>query len=454
MSKKNRSKSLGRFTVLWSGQLVSAIGSGMTAFALGVYVFRLSGRVTDVSLVTLLAFLPPLLLGPFAGVLADRMDRRLLMILGDSLSVFGLLYILFCLGTGGASLWQICLGVLVSSVFTGLTDPAYQATVTDMLSPEEFTKASGLMQIAGASKYLISPVIAGFLMKPFGLSLILWLDVSTFVFTVLVTFLVRKDLRRKAAASSAGTAAVSKVSFISSFREGIRTATVNRGIIGLTVITCLVTFFMGFIQILSSPMVLAFASSDALGSVETVAAMGMLVSGIVIGVLRFRRHYVRILWVSLMAAGLFMIVFGFRENLVTIGAGGFLFFISLPFANMALDYLVRTNIPNEVQGRVWPLISLISQFGYIVSYILCGVLADKVFSPMMVEGGVLASSAGRVIGVGAGRGTALLVIAAGLLLGLIAPVIGRIPSIRNLEKAESQDAGESPIAVSPDMESY
>ena len=195
MSKKNSSKSMGRYTILWAGQFVSAIGSGMTAFALGVYVFRMTGQVSDVSLVTLLAFLPPLLLGPFAGVLADRMDRRLLMILGDSLSVFGLLYILCCLAAGGASLWQICLGVLVSSVFTGLTDPAYRATVTDMLSPEEFTKASGLVQIAGAAKYLISPIIAGFLMKPFGLSMILWMDISTFVFTVLVKFLLWYDLR-------------------------------------------------------------------------------------------------------------------------------------------------------------------------------------------------------------------------------------------------------------------
>ncbi len=451
MSKKKSTKSMGRFTILWSGQLVSAIGSGMTAFALGVYVFRMTGQVSDVSLVTLLAFLPPLLLGPLAGVLADRMDRRLLMILGDSLSVFGLLYILYCLGTGGASLWQICLGVLVSSAFTGLTDPAYRATVTDMLSPEEFTRASGLMQIAGASKYLISPVIAGFLMKPFGLSVILWMDVSTFVFTVLVTFLVRKDLRRKAADPSVHAGPDRKDSFFGDFREGVRTATGNRGIIGLTIVTCLVTFFMGFIQILSSPMVLAFESSEALGTIETVAAMGMLVSGIVIGVLRFRGHYVRILWVSLLAAGICMVVFGLRESLLVIGAGGFLFFASLPFANMALDYLVRTNIPNETQGRVWPLISLVSQFGYVVSYILCGVLADRVFTPMMVEGGILASSAGRVIGVGAGRGTALLVLAAGLLLSILAPVIGKLPSIRALEKEEKPCLAESSAPISPEI---
>jgi len=403
--------------------------------------------VTDVSLIMILSFLPPLLLGPAAGVLADRMDRRLLMILGDSLSVIGLLYIFFCLSSG-VTLPQICLGVLVSSVFTGLTEPSYKATVTDMLSPEEFTKASGLMQIAGAAKYLISPVIAGFLFSSFGLSLILLLDISTFVFTVLVTFLVRKDLRRKTTSSVNKTVSPAKGSFLHDFREGIAATTVNRGVLGLTIISCLVTFFMGFIQVLASPMILAFANGEALGTIETVVATGMLVSGIIIGFLTIRRHYVRTLAASLFAAGIFMALFGFRENLITIGAGGFLFFASLPFANMALDYLIRTNIPNEVQGRAWALIGLISQLGYVVSYIVCGVLADRIFTPMMVDGGLLSSSAGRLIGVGEGRGTALLVIVAGILLSVTALVVRRIPSIRDLEKEETKCLQESSAQTS------
>ena len=72
-----------KFMMIWFGELFSSIGSGMTAFALSVYVYELTGSVSYVSLVTLLAYMPTILLSPLGGVLADRYDRRLLMIIGD-----------------------------------------------------------------------------------------------------------------------------------------------------------------------------------------------------------------------------------------------------------------------------------------------------------------------------------------------------------------------------------
>ena len=120
-----------KFLLLWTGELVSAIGSGLTSFGLGVYVFQQTGLASSTALVTLLAFAPGLILGVPAGVLADRYDRRLLMILGDGLSALGLLFILLCLSKGEAALWQICVGVTISSVFSSLLDPAYKATAPE-----------------------------------------------------------------------------------------------------------------------------------------------------------------------------------------------------------------------------------------------------------------------------------------------------------------------------------
>lgn len=151
-------KSFPKFLLLWSGDFISAVGSGLTAFGLSVYVFQQTGSARAMALVTLLAFMPTLLLSAVAGVLADRYDRRLLMILGDGLSAVGLIYILLCMMNGGASLFQICMGVTISSLFSSLTPPAYKATVTDLLTPEQYTKASGLMGISGSAKYLISPI--------------------------------------------------------------------------------------------------------------------------------------------------------------------------------------------------------------------------------------------------------------------------------------------------------
>ena len=154
-----------RFILLWAGQLVSTVGGGLTSFGLGVYIFQKTGSAGGMALVTLLGFLPTLLLSVPAGVLADRYDRRLLMMLGDGFSGIGMLYILICMIRGEASLIQICIGVSISSIFSSLLDPAYKATVSDLLTPDEYSKASGLVSLAGSARYLVSPVIAGILLS-------------------------------------------------------------------------------------------------------------------------------------------------------------------------------------------------------------------------------------------------------------------------------------------------
>lgn len=419
-------KSFKKFLLLWSGELISAIGSGLTSFGLGVYAYKVTGNVSAMAVITLFAFLPGLLLNPIAGVLADRYDRRLLMILGDSLSAIGLIYILVCMLKGGAAIWQICIGVTISSVFSTLMDPAYKATVTDLLTEEEYSKASGLVQVAGSSKYLFSPIIAGFLLTVSDIKFLLILDICTFFVTVLVTTFVRKGLASKKTQSTC--------SFISQFKDGWQAITENKGIFILVILSSLLTFFMAFIQTLSTPMILSFSKASVLGVCETICGVGMLIASLIIGIITIKKGYVKILTISLFLNGIFMALFGLRENIILITIAGFLFFATLPFANTCLDLLIRTNVKNELQGRVWGLIGLISQLGYVIAYAVVGPLADYVFTPMLVEGGVLADSVGKAIGVGTGRGTGLLIIIAGLLLSITALVLYGVKSVRRLDK--------------------
>ena len=195
----DKKRSFSRFLLLWAGELVSAIGSGLTSFGLGVYVFRQTGSAADMALVTLLAFLPTLLLSVPAGVLADRYDRRLLMMVGDGCSALGILYIFYCMQTGGASLTQICIGVTVSSVFSSLLEPSYRATVTDILDKTDYSRASGLVSLAGSARYLISPLLAGILLTVSDIRLLLILDMGTFFLTVTCTGVVRRGLASKTA---------------------------------------------------------------------------------------------------------------------------------------------------------------------------------------------------------------------------------------------------------------
>ena len=406
-------KNFRRFLLLWSGELVSSIGSGLTSFGLGVYVFRQTGSAADMALVTLLAFLPTLLLSVPAGVLADRYDRRMLMMVGDGCSALGILYILYCMQTGGASLAQICIGVTVSSVFSALLEPAYRATVSDLLEKEEYSRASGLVSLAGSARYLVSPILAGILLSVSDVRLLLLLDAATFLLTVICTGAVRRGLASRPADRS--------VSFLTQMREGWQAVTQKRGVFLLILLSSAMTCFMGAFQILAEPLILAFADSSTLGVCETICASGMLVSSLYLGVRGIRRGYVRLLSLSLALSGVAMALFGLRENLVLICASGFGFFAMLPFANNCLDYLVRTNIDDALQGRAWGLIGFLSQLGYVVAYGLSGILADGMGSRLQI---------------GVGRGSALVIMAAGALLVLIALSLLPIRSIRRLEGSE------------------
>ncbi len=408
--KMKQKSNYNKFLLLWTGELVSAIGGGLTSFGLGVYVYQMTGSAGNTALVSLLAFLPALLLSVPAGILADRYDRRLLMMIGDGFSALGLVYILICMLNGGASLYQICIGVFISSVFSSLLEPSYRASVTDLLDKEEYSKASGMVSIAGSARYLISPVIAGFLLTVSDIKLLLVIDICTFFLTVVCTAIVRSGITTKVTEEKEG--------FFESFREGWHTITEKRGLFILIIVSSLITLFMGVMQVLSEPMILDFANSSVLGTAETICACGMLVSGVIIGIHGLKRNFVRILCISLGLSGIAMIGFGLKEKIILICSFGFLFFFMLPFANNSLDYLTRTNIDADKQGRAWGLIGFLSQIGYVVAYGCAGFLADKI-------------AAVRQTGVG--RGAASVIMISGMLLVITAAALYQVRDVKELE---------------------
>jgi len=414
------------FYKLWLGELISSIGSGMTAFALSVYVYKKTGSVSYVSLITLLSFMPSIVLSPIGGLLADRYDRRLLMIIGDLFSGLGLVYILWSIQAGEKSIVPIFVGITFSSIFTSLLEPSYRATLTDILEEENYAKASGLIQVAGSAKYLISPVIAGMILSVADIRVILLLDILTFITTCLMIFLVRKSMNSE-------TQNYKKDSF-KGLLEGLFIIKENRGVYFLVIIMFFVCFFMGFIQILIRPMILALSSVKTAGIMESLCAVGLLIGSLWIGIAGIKKNYSKILAVACFFCGIFMSMTGVNENLNIIGISTFLFFSTLPFMNSCADVLVRVSIPNELQGRVWGLISLITQMGTVVAYIISGVMADYVFEPMFNKNGILVENIGIIIGTGKGRGIGFMLIFSGMGMLIMAIVIWKNGEIREVSE--------------------
>ena len=143
----------------------------------------------------------------------------------------------------------------------------------------------------------------------------------------------------------------------------------------------------------------------------------------------------RTLSIAGMAASVCMAMSGVSVNLLVTGAGIFLFFLALPFLNTSADVLVRSNVASDVQGRVWGIISLLSQAGTAVAYALSGVLADHVFEPLLAENGFLAGNIGKLIGTGQGRGIGFMLVLSGLFMLPAAFAIGRNRNIQSLQES-------------------
>ena len=410
------SKGYKKFLLLWMGELISSIGGGLTSFGLGTYVFYETGSAAGMSFVTLLGFLPTLLLSVPAGVLADRFDRRLLMMIGDGFSGLGILFILICMKSGSATFVQICIGVTVSAIFSSLLEPAYRSTITDILTKEEFSKANGLVSLAGSARYLVSPVIAGFLLTISDISLLLIIDICTFFVTIIATAIVRKGVKT--------SRSTDRQPFFASMKEGWQAVHGRKGVFLLIMVSSAITMFMGILQILERPMILSFADSEILGIAESVCACGMLAAALILGIFGIKKGYVKVLKISFILAGIFMIGMSLIENIIPICIFGFLFFAMLPIANNCMDYLARTNIPYELQGRAWGFIGFLSQLGYVVAYTVSGVAADGL---------------GSLTGKGVGRGAAIMILISGILLAITALTLLRLPEIKELESSKAQE---------------
>lgn len=416
-----------KFLLLWGASLISTSGSGMSSFALGIFMYQETEMSTMTGLIILAGFLPGLLLSPFSGALADRHDRRLLMMLGDGLSIIGLLCILLSLQffEGKFLIFGILLGAAISSAFSSLVEPSFRATISDLLEKDEYTKASGMVQLIPASRYLFSPVLAGLVLSIASIHSVLLLDILTILITLPITYIVRKEMK--------GTHKKTKENLKEDLKLGFSIIYDNKGLWLLVMLGVLVSFCLGTVQTLMIPMLLSFGGESFVGFATTISAFGMLAGGLVLSKASIKKNFTNVLQYALLGMGIAMIAFGWGQNKILVCIFGFCLFLSLPFANTVMDYLVRITVPTIHQGKAWGLIGLISQVGYVVAYASVGGFVDFIISPFLQERGSFAQAILALIGKGEGRSAAFMIILAGIFLVIVALILPRKNEIRELE---------------------
>src|SRR5665811_1740626 len=179
-----RSPNMLPFLIVWSGQLVSLVGTNLTAFALSIFVFQQTGSVTQLAMVLLASHVPALLITPFAGALVDRWDRRKAMILADAGAGVGTIMLVGLYFSGSLAVWNIAIAVAISGLFQAFQWPAYSAAMAVLVPKEQFGRASGLVQLAEAFGELGGPILAGFVLPFSGIGMVFAIDVGTFLFAV------------------------------------------------------------------------------------------------------------------------------------------------------------------------------------------------------------------------------------------------------------------------------
>ena len=419
---------MNKFLVIWLGQVISMLGSGLTAFALGVWIFQQTGQATPFALTILFANLPRILLLPLAGSLADRWNRRRIMILSDVGNALVTLGVFFLLTFSTLEVWHVYLIATLGSIFSAFQEPAYMASITMLVPKKELGRANGMVQMGQAIEMVITPLIAGLLFVSIGITGILTIDFVTFLFAVgalLVVRIPQPEISEEHKQNG---------SVFSDARFGWDYLKARPGLFGLLWYYAMMNFLLNWSGVLTGPMLLSQTSPRTLGIVQMVVGVGMLAGGILSSVWRGpkRRIPAVIGFIALALVG--MVIAGLRPNPVVVSIGFFWLMLFIPLASASSQAVFQSKVAPEVQGRVFAIRGMISRSVMPIAYLTAGPLADRVFGPLMDTGGAWANTfLGTLLVAGPGRGIGLMFVLSAVIAIVISALVYANPRIRNLE---------------------
>ena len=438
--KNKRLTGMTAFTVVWIGQIVSLLGTSMSAFAVTIWAYELTGSATTLSLVGFFYLTPLLIFSPVAGAIVDRANRKLMMAISDLASGAATIGVLILYLTGYLQIWHLYVANAIMGLFQTFQWPAYSAAISVMVPKEHYGRASGMMSLAESGSGIFAPLLAGAILGFVGLGGVLSIDVATFVFAIITLLLVQVPQPRVTEEGKAG-----RGSLLQEALYGFRYILKRPGLLGLQTIFLLGNFFGSAFFILLAPMILARTSNNELiyGSVSSAGAVGGLLGGLLMsawGGPKRRVHGVLVGWiVSSLLGGTLL---GIGQNLPVWMAANLLGAVFNPIINGSNQAIWQSKVAPDVQGRVFSVRMLIAWSVQPLALLIVGPLADFVMEPAMRPGGSLVATFGWLVGEGPGAGIAVMFVICGILAALVGLSGYLIPAIRNVEAIlPDHDAG-------------
>jgi len=420
------------FTLVWAGQILSVLATQMTSFALTIWVFQETGSATALGLMQVFWVTPFLLISPFAGVMVDRYDRKLMMMVSDIGAGVATVVLLTLQLLGWLEIWHLYVVMVFQGLGNAFQTPAYLASISSMLPKEQYGRANGMMSLIDSGPGILAPLLGGVLLGIIHLYGILIIDVLTFGLAILILIFVSIPQPVKTEESRKRQGGMLKEAIY-----GLQYILARPSLKGLTVSFLFINLFGGIALTLFAPLVLARTQNNSLvlGTVQSAGAIAGVAGGVLMSVWgglkrRIDSGYLGVLFASLLGIALY----GLGNQPLFWIFGIATFSLMSPVLGGSIQAIWQAKVAPDVQGRVFTTRRLIAWVTTPITPMIAGLLADYVLEPAMQSKNWLSQTFGGLFGSGPGSGMGLLIFVCGLGAAGVGIISYMIPSIRNVEE--------------------
>ena len=364
-----------KFFVLWSGQAVSMFGSSVVGFALAWYLAQKTHSATILSTAMLASFLPQIVLGPFIGPFIDRWNRKKIMIFGDLATALLTLALVVLFYTNTIQIWHIYVLMAGRSVSGSFQNPAFNASLPMIVPEKHLVRANGLNMTVNGLINIVGPAAGAFLMQALPIQWVLAVDIITAV--PFVAFLLPLGIPQPPSTTLTG-----KMNFITDMVQGFRYVAAWRGLLYLLILISLMNFFAAPTFTLLPLFVTNYLGGDVLklGWLGTAMGVGVISSGLVLGVWGGFKRRVYTLFLGLMVWSTPFIIFSFTTEilfymgLVAWAVSG----MGVALFNALTGTLIQATVEKDMQGRVFTLMGSMAGASIPLVLVLAGPVAGVV----------------------------------------------------------------------------
>ena len=426
----NALKELKLFIILLITQSLSSLGSAMTNFALVIWLYQASGSALETALLAVCSYLPYVIVSVFAGVISDKWNKKTTMLICDSFAAVCTVFTLILLKMNILAAWHLYVLNTLNGFMNSVQSPASDVASTLLTPRKYYQKTSGMRSFSTSLVSIFTPALSTVIIAFSGIEAVIMFDLLTFfvAFFVLLFFIKIPKIENDNAESETLMQAV---------KSGLAYMKNNIGILFLILFLSAINLVASVSSAALPALILSKRDNIALGVVNSSVGIATLLGSIFAIFWPKPKSRIKTLCNCLLISmSTENFVLAFFDNVALWSVGAVIAWLPIPLMNANYDVIFRTNVPKELQGRVYSVRNAFQYFTIPVGYFLGGFLVDSVFEPMMANiqtENILS----MIFGSGKGSGAAMLYLILGIAGVAVCLVFSNIKELKSLEEPEN-----------------